>query len=481
MMKLFIILFLIQIVFCYDSRYFSHGGKQNEEKGGTCTEFLEINGLESCCSQRDDDCYMIHYDTRCYCDVFCDRSSFTDSSDCCPDAKSTCSLKTEQLVFTTKTSTRNPNCYKNGKWYQNGQTFIDNCNECRCQDGLVKCSLEKCLINTELLDKINSDPYSTWRAENYSNYWSKNQDYGYRHKLGTKIPNKIQRALRIDPVPIEESYDFREESFMINNVRPIRDQGECGASWAFAALDTATDRVAKVYEGKRGNESMSIQMIISCVILPGNANGCSPATMDLGWKFIESSSKENDGKIVGGIVNEKCYPLESDKTGIADACKVNSNLNRVICPSDDRLYNKPLMNSGPGYPIRPASTNDLMEEIKENGPVQMAFKVYEDFFMYKSGIYSKHPDAKLLDVEEPYHSVKVLGWGSENGVDYWIAANSWGPEWGENGYFRIKRQDDETEFGRYGYAAWGSKPINTNKKNSLGKSKYRNYNIQRRE
>ena len=54
----------------------------------------------------------------------------------------------------------------------------------------------------------------------------------------------------------------------------------------------------------------------------------------------------------------------------------------------------------------------------------------------------------------------MLGWGtdSESGVDYWLAANSWGADWGEDGYFRIKRDEqDETEFGRYVYAAWGSR------------------------
>lgn len=209
---------------------------------------------------------------------------------------------------------------------------------------------------------------------------------------------------------------------MVNNARPVRDQGECGASWAFSALEAATDRAAKVYEGKRGNESMSVQMLLSCIILPGNMNGCSATTMDIAWKFIESTSADQDGKILGGIVNDACYPLESDRTGSASDCKVNSNLNRVVCPSDGRLYTKPLMNSGPGYPIRAISSNDLMEEILENGPIQIAFKVFDDFFMYKSGIYSKHPNAQILDVENPYHSVKVVGWGSENGIDYWVLA-----------------------------------------------------------
>ena len=61
-----------------------------------------------------------------------------------------------------------------------------------------------------------------------------------------------------------------------------------------------------------------------------------------------------------------------------------------------------------------------MEEIIKNGPVQVIFKVYEDFFMYKSGIYSKQPEASLANVEDQYHSVKLLGWGTENGKDYWV-------------------------------------------------------------
>ena len=74
-----------------DSRYIKHGTKTNELSGGTCSEFLKINSLNQCCAHRDDDCYMIHYDTRCYCDVFCDRSKIPDNSDCCPDAGTICS------------------------------------------------------------------------------------------------------------------------------------------------------------------------------------------------------------------------------------------------------------------------------------------------------------------------------------------------------------------------------------------------------
>lgn len=61
-----------------------------------------------------------------------------------------------------------------------------------------------------------------------------------------------------------------------------------------------------------------------------------------------------------------------------------------------------------------------MHEILKNGPVQMIFKVYSDFFIYKSGIYVPTSNAYIPDVPNPYHAVKVLGWGTLNGVDYWV-------------------------------------------------------------
>ena len=54
----------------------------------------------------------------------------------------------------------------------------------------------------------------------------------------------------------------------------------------------------------------------------------------------------------------------------------------------------------------------------------MVFKVFNDFFMYKSGIYSRHPRAQTLSNEISYHSVNVFGWNyTTNGIAYWVKLN----------------------------------------------------------
>ena len=61
--------------------------------------------------------------------------------------------------------------------------------------------------------------------------------------------------------------------------------------------------------------------------------------------------------------------------------------------------------------------------------------VFSSFMNYKSGIYSRpFLDFNFLGG----HAVKIVGWGVEGGVNYWVCANSWSTNWGENGYFRIK-------------------------------------------
>ena len=119
------------------------------------------------------------------------------------------------------------------------------------------------------------------------------------------MPTQKQQTLDTEDELDIKSYDFRAENFVSAEAkkRMIKDQGNCGASWAFSTIDVLADRTAKVYNGTQGNHNeASVQMLISCIILPGNANGCSPAPVDTAWNYIQklhtSSFLINSGYVI---------------------------------------------------------------------------------------------------------------------------------------------------------------------------------------
>lgn len=108
------------------------------------------------------------------------------------------------------------------------------------------------------------------------------------------------------------------------------------------------------------------------------------------------------------------------------------------------------------------SEEQIQQEIYKNGPVEGAFTVYEDFVLYKTGnvkeniFFSLFLISSLKLTRESVvrltpppqhpgvyqhvsgsavggHAIKILGWGEEDGVPYWLCANSWNTDWGDNG------------------------------------------------
>jgi hypothetical protein len=97
------------------------------------------------------------------------------------------------------------------------------------------------------------------------------------------------------------------------------------------------------------------------------------------------------------------------------------------------------------------SEKKLMEELYKNGPIVVSFEPDYNFMMYKSGIYHSIDEKTWISKRLPKpewekvdHSVLLVGWGEdENSEKFWIIQNTWGPNWGEQGFFRMKRGVDE--------------------------------------
>ena len=80
----------------------------------------------------------------------------------------------------------------------------------------------------------------------------------------------------------------------------------------------------------------------------------------------------------------------------------------------------------------------MKRSIHQNGPISCGIAVTDElFYQYKGGIFRDHTGAKSLT-----HEVSIVGYGEEEGVKFWRIRNSWGEFWGEDGYLRIVRGEN---------------------------------------
>ena len=419
-----------------------------------------------CCFSRDDNCYMPYYDSRCYCDTFCFRG--IDNHDCCPDHDAICQGVSPNTSTTTPPPPSNQ-CYdpKTGRPLTVGETIQHDCNLCRCvtlgRETTLSCEEDLCVNNDELISYLNNQqPYLNFHTQKYDKFNGLKVKDALKYYLGT-IQDRSLRTM-VDNAPDNptdyysvqnlDSYDIRRSELNTGKIRGIRDQGKCGISWALSTVDVAADRLSLVQNIKWPDEPLSVQNILSCTDRAAKEN-CQGGRVAYAWGFIKDR----------GVVTENCYPYESGRTGNITQCQLHLSDNdlqtiaqhrkvtNIKCPSG--VPNGEHFNFGPAYRVR-NEKDSIKYELRFRGPVQATMHVTPEFFLYKTGIYScsnskfANQNPRYANLEA-YHSIRLLGWGSEKNKhtgaeeSYWIAANSWGTEWGQNGYFYIKFGECEIE------------------------------------
>ncbi|KAG1688935.1 Tubulointerstitial nephritis antigen-like [Nymphon striatum] len=280
----------------------------------------------------------------------------------------------------------------------------------------------------------------------------KTLDEGIRLRLGTFKPTRLTMNMNEihnqDHPTLPENFDSRQK--WPNLIQPVRDQGDCASSWAFSTTALASDRLGIQSNGQE-RKVLSPQNLLSCQ--NSRQKGCKGGHLDRAWWYIRKY----------GVVTEDCYPYDSGKTAARAPCYISRRANplSVECPNQ-RGKQSMLYRSAPPYKIS-HQDKEIMLEISKNGPVQATYKVKRDFFMYKSGVY-RHQQSGPGESAYDYHSVRIIGWGVDktdprNPIKYWLCANSWGRYWGENGYFRIVRGENECDIEMFVIGIWAKRNI----------------------
>eukprot|EP00079_Xenopus_tropicalis_P038194 XP_017951965.1 PREDICTED: cathepsin S-like [Xenopus tropicalis] len=209
------------------------------------------------------------------------------------------------------------------------------------------------------------------------------------------VPKEILEALA------PPSIDWRTQ----NCVTPVRDQGSfCRSCYAFSAVGALECQWKKKTVRL---VTFSPQELVDCSDGEGN-HGCNGGKIEKAFKYMKKY----------GVMEESAYPY----TGQKGLCrkKQPGNIGVVKAIHDLPSGNETL----------------LMNTVGTIGPVSVSINASsEKFHQFKSGVYY-NPDCLPNKVN---HAVLVVGYGKENGMDYWLVKNSWGVQFGENGYIKMAR------------------------------------------
>jgi len=258
-----------------------------------------------------------------------------------------------------------------------------------------------------------------------------------------ELPPREEKLAATD---LPESFDARTGFPKCASViGHIRDQSDCGSCWAFGSTEAFNDRHCIT----TGDTTLfSVEDTTSCCgFLQCFSMGCNGGQPSGAWRWFK-----NTGVVTGGDYGEtdgstcQPYSLAPCAHHVAPTPKYKK------CPSSEyptpkcskscsesnykKSYSSDKTKAKSAYSL--SSEEDIMADIQKYGSVTGAFSVYGDFPNYKSGVY-EHKSGQMLGG----HAIKIFGWGVEDGVKYWLVANSWNEDWGDNGTFKIKRGTNE--------------------------------------
>jgi C1A family cysteine protease len=199
-----------------------------------------------------------------------------------------------------------------------------------------------------------------------------------------------------------------------------KDQGNCGSCWSFST----TGAIEGAWAIKYGTLiSLSEQYLIDC---SSENNGCQGGLMESAFEFVIEK---------GGICSEQEIPYEGKQHLVCKPCDKSVKISSCV-------------------DVTPNNQLHLKVAVSK-GPVSIAIEADTSVFQfYSGGVIDNVKCGTNLD-----HGVLIVGYGNENGKDYWLVKNSWGFNWGDGGFVKIGRSSDVNDPGICGIAMQPSYPV----------------------
>ncbi|CAG2244362.1 CTSL [Mytilus edulis] len=215
---------------------------------------------------------------------------------------------------------------------------------------------------------------------------------------------------------VPDEVDWRQKGY----VTPVKDQGQCGSCWSFSS----TGALEGQHFRKTGQlVSLSEQNLVDCTFKYGNG-GCNGGFVFRAYQYV----KDNNG-----IDTESSYPYEARNA----SCRFKkSDVGATV--TGIKI-------------IKKGDEEALKSAVATVGPISIAIDADRKFHLYKNGVFDE-PECNSTFTD---HAVLIVGYGVENGQDYWLVKNSWSVSWGIDGYIKMSRNKNN----QCGIASYAMYPL----------------------